>query len=78
MDIVRSGIDRVGILTSWVLVFGYILRVFVGIWAIICLRIFYFGQVVFKVLGGIRVEFYASGGATVALLAATNYKIYVY
>ena len=32
MDIVRSGIDRVGILTSWVLVLGYILRVFFGFW----------------------------------------------
>ena len=66
MDMFRSGIDRVSILTSWVL-YGYIFRVFFGFWVyIIGLGIFYFGQVVFKVLGGNRVDLYASDGASFA------------
>ena len=35
-----------------------------GFGSIIGLGIFYFGQVVFKVLDGFRVELYASGGAS--------------
>ena len=71
MDIFRSGIDRVGI---YIDVLGiWYSDIFVGsssgFGSIIGLEIFYFGhQVVFNLRfsGGIRVEVYASGGASFA------------
>ena len=64
VGIFRSGIDRVSILTSWVL--G--LRIFSsGFESIVGLRIVHFNQVVSsRFPDGIRVELYAPGGASFA------------
>ena len=57
LDIFRSGIDRVGILTSSVLVLGYILRVIFGFW--VYLRV---GNLLLR-SGGVQGFGWNSGGA---------------